>query len=91
MKTAIAAAAAEGNHHFCHFGPEANLLEELEDLFRSYGESGTGRFRRYLHDEEEAAPSRAAAGYVHRLGGHPREHRPAVSTRACTEPWSPTR
>ncbi len=56
MKAAIAAAAAEGNHHFCHFGPEANLLEELEDLFRSYGESGTGRFRRYLHDEEEAAP-----------------------------------
>jgi phosphoribulokinase len=54
MKAAIADAAAQGNHHFCHFGPEANLLEDLEDLFRSYGETGTGRFRRYLHDEDEA-------------------------------------
>jgi phosphoribulokinase len=54
MKAAIADAAAVGNHHFCHFAPEANLLEDLEDLFRTYGETGTGRFRRYLHDEEEA-------------------------------------
>jgi phosphoribulokinase len=54
MKAAIADATAVGNHHFCHFAPEANLLEDLEDLFRSYGETGTGRFRRYLHDEEEA-------------------------------------
>jgi phosphoribulokinase len=54
MKAAIADAAAEGNQHFCHFTPEANLLEDLEDLFRNYGETGTGRFRRYLHDEEEA-------------------------------------
>jgi phosphoribulokinase len=54
MKAAIADATAVGNHHFCHFTPEANLLEDLEDLFRSYGETGTGRFRRYLHDEEEA-------------------------------------
>jgi phosphoribulokinase len=36
-------------------GPEANLFAELENLFRSYGESGAGRRRRYLHDEEEAA------------------------------------
>ncbi|HTZ30216.1 MAG TPA: phosphoribulokinase [Streptosporangiaceae bacterium] len=54
MKAAIASATAAGNQHFCHFTPEANLLEDLEELFRSYGEAGTGRFRRYLHDEEEA-------------------------------------
>lgn len=41
---------------FSHFGPEANLFEELETLFRSYGETGTGRVRKYLHNDEEAAP-----------------------------------
>ena len=39
-----------------HFGPEANLFEELEELFRTYGEKGTGRRRLYVHSEEEAAP-----------------------------------
>jgi phosphoribulokinase len=39
-----------------HFGPEANLFEELEELFRQYGENGHGRVRRYLHDDEEAEP-----------------------------------
>lgn len=41
---------------FSHFGPEANLLEELEDLFRCYGETGSGRVRKYLHDVREAEP-----------------------------------
>jgi phosphoribulokinase len=45
-----------GQMHFSRFGPEANLFEELQALFRGYGESGTGRVRKYLHDEEEAAP-----------------------------------
>jgi len=52
----MADAAATGNQHFSHFGPEANLLEELEALFRSYGETGTGRLRKYLHNPQEAAP-----------------------------------
>jgi phosphoribulokinase len=39
-----------------HFGPEANLFAELEELFRHYGETGTGRIRKYLHNDEEAAP-----------------------------------
>lgn len=55
MRVAIAEAAAAGNLHFSHFGPEANLFEELETLFRAYGETGGGRIRRYLHDDEEAA------------------------------------
>jgi phosphoribulokinase len=42
--------------HFSHFGPEANLFEELEQLFRSYGETGRGRRRKYLHNAEEAEP-----------------------------------
>jgi phosphoribulokinase len=40
---------------FSHFGPEANLLDELAGLFRDYSERGTGRRRRYVHDEPEAA------------------------------------
>ena len=37
-----------------HFGPEANLLEELETLFNDYGHEGIGRARLYLHDENTA-------------------------------------
>ncbi len=56
MAKLSAEAAAVGNHHFSHFGPESNLFAELAELFRVYGESGTGRTRTYLHDEAEAAP-----------------------------------
>ena len=56
MKQTMAEALARGNQHVSHFGPENNLFEELEALFRAYGESGRGRTRKYLHDEEEAAP-----------------------------------
>jgi phosphoribulokinase len=56
MREAMAEAARGGNPHFSHFGPEANLLEELETLFRAFGETGGGRLRRYLHDAAEAAP-----------------------------------
>jgi phosphoribulokinase len=56
MRAALAEAQTQGKTDLSHFGPEANLFEELERLFRSYGETGTGRVRRYLHDEEEAAP-----------------------------------
>ncbi|KQY38178.1 MULTISPECIES: phosphoribulokinase [Nocardia] len=56
MKEELARALSDGDHTFSHFGPEANLFEELEKLFRGYSESGTGRVRKYLHDKEEAAP-----------------------------------
>jgi phosphoribulokinase len=46
---------AEKTHkNFSHFGPDANLLTELEALFKAYAENGTGRTRGYVHDEEEA-------------------------------------
>lgn len=38
-----------------HFGPEGNLFEELEQLFKQYGEVGTGKRRYYIHNDEEAA------------------------------------
>jgi phosphoribulokinase len=62
MTAATAQAQQAGNHHFCHFTPEANLLEELETLFREYGKDGRGRVRKYLHDDEEARPYGQQAG-----------------------------
>ncbi len=56
MKQKMAEETARGNQRFSHFGPEANLFEELEALFRDYAESGRGRTRKYLHNDEEAAP-----------------------------------
>jgi phosphoribulokinase len=56
MKQKMAEASAQGDDHFSHFGPANNLFEELEALFRGYGESGTGKIRQYLHNEKEAAP-----------------------------------
>jgi len=38
------------------------LFQELETLFRQYGERGTGKMRSYLHNEEEAAPFKQPAG-----------------------------
>ncbi len=62
MKAKMAEAGAVGNEHFSHFGPEANLLPDLETLFRTYGESGTGKVRKYLHDAREAAPFKQDPG-----------------------------
>ncbi|MDQ3150581.1 MAG: phosphoribulokinase [Actinomycetota bacterium] len=56
MKAAMAEALERGDHTFSHFGPESNLFEDLEALFRQYGETGSGKVRKYLHDADEAAP-----------------------------------
>lgn len=56
MKVRQAEAEKAGNTNFSHFGPDNNLFHELEELFRTYSESGTGRCRKYLHDTQEAAP-----------------------------------
>ena len=55
MHARMEQAQAEGATNFSHFGPEANLFEELEALFRVYGETGTGKARKYLHEEKDAA------------------------------------
>ncbi len=54
MKQIIAEEAARGNHHYSHFGPDSNLFEELEETFRSYSQTGTGKYRYYVHDDAEA-------------------------------------
>ena len=55
MKAAVEKAAKE-NKNISHFGPEGNVFEEIEKLFRTYGETGSGNRRFYLHSEEEAEP-----------------------------------
>ncbi len=55
MKEAVKVAEAEGRD-LSHFGPEANLFKELENLFVEYGNTGAGKRRYYLHNEEEAEP-----------------------------------
>lgn len=54
MKEAQKKAEATGNHRFSHFGPEANLFEELESVFKKYSETGRGKTRHYVHDDREA-------------------------------------
>ena len=56
MRDAMKEQEDKGNRHFSHFGPEANLLAELEQLFIDYGRSGGGKVRKYLHDAGEAEP-----------------------------------
>lgn len=56
MRARQAEAEKAGDKHFSHFGPENNLFPELEALFRSYSDQGTGQRRKYLHDPVEAAP-----------------------------------
>ncbi|HPP46572.1 MAG TPA: phosphoribulokinase, partial [Accumulibacter sp.] len=62
MRDSMAARSQAGDHHFSHFGPEANLLAELAELFRTYGETGRGYNRHYIHDDEEARRYGAPAG-----------------------------
>ena len=62
MRKAMEEAAAKGDHHFSHFGPEANLFAELEALFLGYGASGQGRTRHYVHDAAESEQFGAGTG-----------------------------
>jgi len=62
MKVRFAEEEKKGNMSFSHFGPQANLLEELEDVFRTYGATGGGRTRHYVHNDQEAACYGAPSG-----------------------------
>jgi phosphoribulokinase len=54
MKAELDARLAAGDATFSHFSYEANILADLERVFREYGETGRGRTRHYVHDEREA-------------------------------------
>ncbi len=53
MRKEVPKAMKEGRR-LSHFGPEGNLFDKQLELFRSYGEDGSGLHRHYIHDEEEA-------------------------------------
>ncbi|GGA63969.1 phosphoribulokinase [Neiella sp. HB171785] len=55
MDMAIRKAQEQGKH-ISYFGPEANDFGQLETFFKSYGDSGMGQVRRYLHSFDEAVP-----------------------------------
>ncbi len=48
--------------YFSHFSPSANLLPELADTFRSFGESGRCKVRKYIHTDEEGSAYGQKAG-----------------------------
>jgi phosphoribulokinase len=62
MKEAMKRASEAGNNHFSHFGPDANLFDKIEELFQTYGETGGGKKRYYIHSDEEAAHHNSRLG-----------------------------
>ncbi len=84
MRARLAEAQQQGLTSFSHFGPDANLFEEIEALFQHYGETGTGTTRKYLHNAEEAAPYGQSP--AHSRHGSPCRSRPTCcSTKGCME------
>ena len=61
MKKAMSEALSRGEN-FSHFGPEANLFDKLEELFKTYGEEGSGN-RSEL--KASASTARADLGGAH--------------------------
>jgi len=54
MRERVRAADTGQGPPISHFGPESNLLAELADTMATYGTTGTGKVRRYIHDANEA-------------------------------------
>ncbi len=55
-------AAAATNKGLSHFGPEANDFAGLANIFKTYGETGAGQRRYYIHSDEEAVQLNARLG-----------------------------
>jgi phosphoribulokinase len=61
MRERVRVADSGASPPISHFGPEANLLDELAGTLAQYGANGGGKVRRYIHD----------AGEAKELGGDP--------------------
>jgi phosphoribulokinase len=61
MRERVRAADSGAGPPISHFGPEANLLDELAANMAEYAATGGGKVRRYIHD----------AGEAKELGGEP--------------------
>jgi len=62
MKAELESRLSEKDHSFSHFSYEANELAELEKVFRTFGDKGTGRTRTYIHNAEESELHGVAPG-----------------------------
>ena len=54
MKAEVARRHKEGDATFSHFSVEANILDELQSQFETYGETGRAKSRSYIHNAEES-------------------------------------
>jgi phosphoribulokinase len=54
MRERVRLADTGAGPQISHFGPEANLLDELAATMAEYGATGKGKVRRYVHDAVEA-------------------------------------
>ena len=54
MRAKVRAADHGEGPQISHFGPESNLLAELDTMFAGYARTGSGQVRRYTHDAPEA-------------------------------------
>jgi phosphoribulokinase len=54
FRAAVDHAEEKGNPYFSHFGPEANHFDKIAKLFETYGKTGGGERRFYVHNEAEA-------------------------------------
>lgn len=62
MRERVRVADSGASPPISHFGPEANLLEELAATMDEYGATGGGKVRRYIHDAGEAKELGGEAG-----------------------------
>ena len=62
MRERVRLADSGASPPISHFGPEANLLDELAATLAEYGATGGGKVRRYIHDAGEAKELGGEAG-----------------------------
>jgi phosphoribulokinase len=55
-------AATERGRPISHFGPDANLFDRLEGVFREYSRTGSALTRKYVENEEQAEEFGVPAG-----------------------------
>ena len=62
MKKELQRRTSGGDSTFSHFSFDANILVDLENVFKNYSLTGTGKTRNYVHSEEEAERFGVAPG-----------------------------
>jgi len=54
--------AKEEGGYLSHFSPDGKRLDLLQELLQSYGATGTGQYRHYLHSHEQASQYNQSVG-----------------------------